>query len=365
MAGGDQRHGRLWTWLDERVGLADLEKIAKKKEVPTHRHTIWYYLGGMTMFLFVIQVVTGILLLLYYRPSAEEAYESIQFLMAEVQFGWLIRSIHAWAANLMIFTLFLHLFSVMLLKAYRPPREITWLSGMGLLGLALGFGFTGYLLPWNELAYFATKVGTEITGAVPLVGPFLGRLLRGGAEVTGATLTRFYGIHVAILPAVASLLLGLHVYLVQKHGMSVPPGVERRGEPRRTMAFVPNFLLRDIVGWLAALAILAALAAYYPAELGQKADPFAPAPAGIKPEWYFMFMFQTLKYLPAYVLGIEGEVVGIVGFGLGGLFLLLVPFLDRRTARGEPSRLFTWIGVAIIVYMVVLTYLGYAVSATK
>ncbi len=358
-------HGPLWHWLDQRVGLADLEKLAKKKQVPVHRHTIWYYFGGMTLFLFGIQVATGILLLLYYRPSAEEAYESVQFLMTEVQFGWLIRSIHAWAANLMIFTLFVHLFSVLLLRVYRPPREITWFSGVALMGLAMGFGFTGYLLPWNELAYFATKVGTEITGAVPVAGPFLGRLLRGGAEVTGATLTRFYGIHVAILPALTAMLVGLHLFLVQKHGMSVPMDVERSGAPHRTMPFVPNFLLRDMVGWLVALAALAALAAFFPAELGRKADPFLSAPAGIKPEWYFMFMFQTLKYLPSRILGIEGEIVGILAFGVGGVFLLLIPLLDRRTARGEPSRLFTAIGVAIILYMIVLTYLGYTASATK
>jgi cytochrome b6 len=365
MAASSTGSARLRRWLDERVGLAEIEKLVKKKEVPVHRHRYWYYFGGMTLFLFGIQVATGILLLLYYRPSAEEAYESVQFLMTEVQFGWLIRSIHSWAANLMIFTLFVHLFSVLLLKAYRPPREITWASGVLLMALALGFGFTGYLLPWNELAYFATKVGTEITGAVPLVGSFLRRLLRGGDDVTGATLTRFYGIHVAMLPALATALLGLHLFLVQKHGMSVPSGVEQRGGAKGVMPFFPDFLLRDLVGWLSALAILAALAAYFPAELGKKADPFAPAPAGIKPEWYFMFMFQTLKYLPSYVLGIEGEVVGVVGFGLGGLLLLLVPFLDRRAMRGEPGRLFTWIGVLIILYMIVLTYLGYTVSSTK
>jgi len=365
MEPAEPRHGRLWMWLDQRVGLKDLEKLARKKEIPVHRHGIWYYLGGMTLFLFIVQVSTGILLLLYYRPSAEEAFESVQFLMAEVQFGWLVRSVHSWAANLMILTLFVHLFSVLLLKAYRPPREITWFSGMALLGLALGFGFTGYLLPWNELAYFATKVGTEITSAVPGIGQFAGRLLRGGDEVTGATLTRFYGIHVAILPATAVALLGLHLYLVQRHGMSVPPGVEREGGASRVMPFVPNFLLRDIVGWLSALAVLAALAAYFPAELGKKADPFLPAPAGIRPEWYFMFMFQTLKYLPSHILGIEGEVAGILAFGLGGLFLLLIPILDRRTARGQPSRLFTWIGIAIILYMVLFTILGYTASATK
>jgi len=356
---------RTLAWVDERVDLSGVREFIAHKRVPIHTQEVWYYLGGMTLFLFIIQVSTGILLLLYYRPSAEEAFESIQFLMAEVQFGWLIRSIHSWAANLMILTLFVHLFSVLLLKAYRPPREITWFSGVALLGLAFGFGFTGYLLPWNELAYFATKVGTEITSAVPGIGGFAGRLLRGGDEVTGATLTRFYGIHVAILPATAVALLGLHLYLVQRHGMSVPPGVEREGGAARVMPFVPNFLLRDIVGWLSALAILAALAAYFPAELGKKADPFLPAPAGIKPEWYFMFMFQTLKYLPSHILGIEGEIVGILGFGLGGLFLLLIPVLDRRTARGQPSRLFTWIGIAIILFMVRCTVLGYMASATN
>jgi cytochrome b6 len=360
---------RDWTaglvrWLDERFEFDTFKNLAKKKAVPVHRHSIWYYLGGMTLFLFVVQVTTGIMLLFYYRPSAEEAFESVQFLMAEVEFGWLVRSIHSWAANLMIFTLFLHLFSVLLVKAYRRPREITWFTGVALMGIAMAFGFTGYLLPWNELAYFATRVGTEITGAIPLVGDFLLRVSRGGDDVTGATLTRFYGFHVAVLPAVTTAILGLHLFFVQKQGMSVPPSVERESGGKKVMPFFPDFLLRDLVGWLLALAVLAALAAYFPAELGEKADPFAPAPSGIKPEWYFMFMFQTLKYLPAHILGLEGEMVGIMGFALAGVLLLILPLLDRRSAGGEPSPLFTWIGVAIIAYIVVLTVLGYAVDPT-
>lgn len=365
MEESNQHRGKLWHWLNRRVGLADLSTLARKKQVPVHRHTVWYYFGGMTLFLFAVQVVTGVLLLFYYRPSAEEAYESIQFLMTEVEFGWLIRSIHAWSANLMIFTLFIHMFSTMFLSAYRVPREVTWFSGVGLLGLALAFGFTGYLLPWNELALFATRVGTEIPGVIPLVGTFLRNLLRGGEDVTGATLTRFYGIHVAVLPLLSTVILGLHLFMVQKHGMSVPPVIEKENKNNRTMPFFPNFLLRDLVGWLLALAVLAALAAYYPAELGQKADPFKPAPAGIKPEWYFMFMFQTLKMLPSYILGIEGELVGILAFGLGGLFLLVIPLLDRRAAIGERSPLFTAIGIALLVYMILLTYIGYTVSPTK
>src|ERR1700757_102524 len=279
---------RVQNWLDERFGWAELIAPLKHKTVPHHRLSYWYFLGGMTLFLFMIQVTTGILLLLYYRPSAGEAYESIQFLMTEVQFGWLVRSIHAWSANLMIFALFIHLFSTLLEKAYRAPRELTWVSGGLLMALTLAFGFTGYLLPWNELAFFATRVGTEIPGVIPLIGPFVRRLLRGGDDVTGATLTRFYGIHVAVLPAIVTMILGLHLFLVQKHGMSSPPGEEKEGKAKRTMPFFPNFFLRDLVGWLCALGVLAALAAYFPAELGKKADPFQPAPIGIKPEWYFM-----------------------------------------------------------------------------
>ncbi len=356
---------QVTAWVDERIDLTAVRALIRHKVVPVHRHSVWYYFGGMTLFLFVIQVCTGILLVLYYRPSAQEAFESVQFIVTEVHFGWLIRSIHSWSANLMIATLMIHLFSVYFTQAYRKPRELTWLSGMLLFGIALGFGFSGYLLPWNTLAYFATKVGTDVAGQVPLMGHLITRILRGGDDVTGATLSRFYGIHVAVLPLIMTAVLGLHLYFVQKQGMSVPPEVERRGQPIPSMPFMPNYLLRDIVGWLSALAVLGALAAYFPWELGVKADPFAPAPAGIRPEWYFMYMFQTLKYLPAKIGGLDGEVVGVLGFGLGGLFLFLVPFLDRRSLHGEKSRLFFWIGVAIVAYIVILSILGYTAPGGK
>ncbi|MBT8479876.1 MAG: cytochrome bc complex cytochrome b subunit [Gemmatimonadetes bacterium] len=356
---------RFGDWLDDRTGLSALSAVAEKKDVPVHRHTIWYYLGGMSLFLFLCQLVSGVLLLFYYRPSAGEAFESVHFIMAEVKFGWLVRSLHAWAANLMVFTVFIHLFSVFLLKAYRAPRDLTWMSGVVLFVLTLAFGFTGYLLPWNELAFFATKVGTEIVGVVPFIGEFAKNLARGGTDVTGATLTRFYAIHVAILPAATILLVGLHLLQVQRHGMSIPPSVEKDGSTRGSMKFVPNFLLRDAVGWLVALAALAALAAFFPAHLGEKADAFAPAPVGIKPEWYFMYMFHTLKLLPSHILGLEGEMLGVMAFALAGLFLLLVPFLDRKRAPGEASRLMTVIALAMIAYIIVLTVMGYTANPTQ
>jgi quinol-cytochrome oxidoreductase complex cytochrome b subunit len=349
-------------WLDERLDLSEVRHFVAEKGVPVHTQKIWYYLGGMTLFLFGVQVFTGILLLLYYRPSASEAYESVQFIVTQVQFGWLIRNVHSWSANLLIGLAFAHFFSVFFLKSYRKPRELTWVSGMLLLFLMLGFGFSGYLLPWNEVSFFATKVGTGIAGAVPLVGHFLLRLLRGGDDVTGATLSRFYGLHVAVLPAMASALVAVHLLLVQRQGMSVPIGVEKKlkpGEKLPQMPFFPNYVLRDVLAWYVVIAVLAALAAFYPWELGTKADPFSVVPPGIRPEWYFLAMFHTLKLVPPHVLGFEGERLGVLAFGLAAALLVLVPFLDRRASRGQSSPMFTVVAVLGLVYLVAFTIIGH------
>ncbi|HEV8537455.1 MAG TPA: cytochrome bc complex cytochrome b subunit [Bacteroidota bacterium] len=351
---------KIYSWVDERVHLEDLVQFMGKKYVPVHRHSIWYYFGGVSLFLFIIQVVTGILLLLYYKSGEELAFESVQFLMAKVQFGWLIRSIHSWAANLFILAAIFHMFSVYFEKAYRKPREITWLTGMLMLFLGLAFGFSGYLLPWNELAYFATKVGTDIAGVVPFAGKSIMEFLRGGEDVTGATLSRFFGFHVAVFPGIFTLLLGIHLILVQRQGMSEPPGFhEIPGSEPKTMPFFPNFLLRDLLLWLIVLNLLAILAVFFPWELGKKADPFAPAPAGIKPEWYFLFTFQTLKYIPAQLWIIDGEVLGIMTFGVAGLFWVLVPFWDRKSSRGEKNRFITYLGLFVVMYIIILTILGW------
>jgi cytochrome b6 len=352
----------LRAWFDERFPLDELKALAQKKKVPVHHYSYWYFLGGMTLFLFGVQVLTGALLLLYYRPGADEAFESVQFIMTQVQFGWLIRSVHSWSANLLVFMAFAHLFSVLFLRSYRKPRELTWVSGILLLFLMLGFGFSGYLLPWNTLSYFATKVGTEIPAQIPIIGRPVLLFLRGGEDITGSTLTRLYGFHVAILPALATVLIGLHLALIQWFGMSVPPGVEAKWratpEERKEIRFFPNFVLRELMAWYVALGLLGALAALFPWGLGVKADPFASAPAGIKPEWYFLFMFQTLKLIPAKVLGMDGEMLGILAFGVVGAVALLLPFLDRE----KPFKTRRWItGLACVFlgYMAVMTVDGW------
>jgi quinol-cytochrome oxidoreductase complex cytochrome b subunit len=351
---------KIGNWINERLQLEDLVKFLGKKYVPLHSHSIWYYFGGVSLFLFIVQVTTGILLLFYYKGSADLAFESIQFIMSKVQFGWLVRSIHSWAANLFILAVFVHMFSVFFEKSYRKPRELTWLTGVILFFLSLAFGFSGYLLPWNKLAFFATKVGTDIVSAVPLIGDFLKDFLRGGSDVTGATLSRFFGFHVALFPGIFTFILVIHLLFVQRQGMSEPIEVINTStQEKKTMPFFPNFILRDLLLWLLVLNILAILAVFFPAELGDKADPFGSAPAGIRPEWYFLFMFQTLKYLPANILLVEGEVFGILLFGLAGLLWLLVPFWDRKSSKGQKNRLINYIGIFGIVFIIILTILGW------
>lgn len=340
-------------WIDERAGITGIRDFLAHKQVPVHSGTIWYFFGGITLFLFVIQVLTGVLLLLYYRPTTPEAFESVQFIMTRVHFGWLIRSIHSWSANLMVLSAMIHMFSVFFLRAFRRPRELTWLSGMALLFLTLAFGFSGYLLPWNTLAFFATKVGTDMAGAVPGAGPILLRFLRGGEEVTGATLTRLFGLHVAVLPGLATLLLFLHLALVQKWGISSP----KPNTP--TMPFFPNFVLRELMAWYGALAVLGSLAALFPWELGEKADPFAPAPAGIRPEWYFLSVFYTLKLIPSRIWIIEGELVGILALTAAVVMWTLTPFWAQRLEHSQRRLLLSGIGVFLVAYLAVFSALGY------
>jgi len=349
----------VWRFLDERFLISDLAGLARKKTVPEHKRSFWYFFGGICLFLTGIQVATGGLLLLYYTPHVDAAHESIQFIMGGVKFGWLIRSVHSWTANILIGMMFVHMFSTFFLKAYRRPRELTWVTGFLLLVLFMAFGFSGYLLPWNELSYFATRVGTDIAGSLPLVGPWLKTVILGGPEVSQATLTRFFWFHVALLPAVALSLVAVHVLLVQTLGMSRPIG--ERG--KREIPFFPDFIYKDALGWTAILVAVGVLCVFLPWEVGAKADPLASTPLGIKPEWYFTFMFSTLKIVPAHILSIEGEKLAILGFLAGGLLWMLVPFLDRRAGREEKSPLWTWIGLGLAAYIVVMTVLTYTVPS--
>jgi len=213
---------RVGDWLDERFDVRIPLEAFLKKPVPKHAIRWYFCLGGITFAVFLIQGVTGILLSLYYRPTPEQAYESILFIMNNVRFGWLIRSIHHWSASLMIATCIAHMLRVFITGAYKKPRELNWVAGVFLLLLTLAFGFTGYLLPWDQRALWGSTVGSEILGVIPLIGKALLGLLRAGADVTGLTLTRFYGLHMLVLPVLAFLFLAVHFVIIRRQGISGP-----------------------------------------------------------------------------------------------------------------------------------------------
>jgi quinol-cytochrome oxidoreductase complex cytochrome b subunit len=350
---------RIFQWFDERLYLTPLMQWASKKTVPMHRHSFWYYMGGLVLIYIVLQFFTGILLMVYYVPEIKSAYSSILRINSQVDFGWFVRSLHSWGSNLLMIFLFLHLFSTLLMRAYRPPRELTWWSGLALLGITMAFGFTGYLLPWDELAFFATKIGVDIASKVPLIGSSLAGLIRGGETLGGATLARFYTLHVVVLPLSLLGIMGFHLLLIQLLGTSAPPFYWKQPpEKRETEDFFPTFLFKDFMGWLLVINLLALLVALFPWGIGPEVKPFAPAPAGIKPEWYFLAPYQFLKILPAHIGPFEGEVVGIVLTTLAVASLAVVPLLDRGQSVWA-AKLAQLYGVALVVGFVVFTVWGY------
>lgn len=212
---------RLFDWLDERLGLTTIYNVVLDRKVPKVN---WFFtLGSASLFLLIMQGVTGILLSVYYVPTPDHAYDSIQYIMNEVTFGWLIRGIHHWGATLMVLVVFLHMLRTFYFAAYKYPREITWLTGVILLLATLGMGFTGYLLPWNQRSYWATTVGTEIPGTVPFIGQFITNVLRGGPDLSALTLSRFFSVHIWFLPAVIIGTIGIHLYLIIRIGISHIP----------------------------------------------------------------------------------------------------------------------------------------------
>jgi len=341
----------LRPWFEERLGLGAVIGFLEKKEVPQHRHTIFYYTGSSILFFLGIQIVTGVLLALYYRPTLAEANASVARIVTELPLGWLLRSVHSWSSTFMIAIVFIHLLGVAFTKAYRRPREATWVTGVLLLAVSLAFGFTGYLLPWDELSLAATKVGTNLPRPIPVVGAWLTGIMRAGEDVTGDTLSRFFIFHVSVLPLALLAIVGVHLFLVQRHGMSVPLEEERKGAQGPVLPFWPNFAFREAGVWLILLGLLVTVAVFAAPGLGPQADLMAAAPEGIKPEWYFLFLFQTLKLFPARILGLNGEMVAVLIMMAGmGLFTLL-PFFDDRPA-GRKGKIITGLMGAGLAYAV-------------
>jgi quinol-cytochrome oxidoreductase complex cytochrome b subunit len=283
------------SWISERIPVRGAELAELTNEpVPNHLKSWWFCLGGTPAYLFVVQVVTGILLAFYYQPSSATAYESIRYITQDAPFGWYLRSMHKWAATLMIAAVILHQMRVYFTGAYRRPRELNWMVGMALLMCTLLTGFTGYSLVFEQLSYWGATVAANISQAVPVVGTIGKEFLLGGADYNDRTLSRFYILHAAVLPTTIILLVVVHIIFVRLHGVTE---YRFRGEDPtkpKHFDFFPDHMLTELMIGLVLMIVLSALATLLPATMGPKADPLT-TPEVIKPEWFFYVSFRWLK----------------------------------------------------------------------
>lgn len=352
-------------WLEIRLGLDELIRSQLTEYRVPKNINLFYTLGMVAFAAFVFQVLTGILLLFYYIPDEKDAFQSINLIMNQVPYGWLFRLMHVVGSNLMVAAVILHLGSVFFLGAYKKPREITWVVGALLLLTIMGFCLSGYLLPWSQLSFWATTVVTNIPGAFPLCGDLVCKILRGSENVSGATLNRFFALHVAALPLLLVALFGLHTFLVRRIGISAPPS--EAAKPQEWTAFrhvshpdgppfYPFFVSKEAIMIAVYLVVMFAIIAFAPA-LFFPADTLTPAdplntPAHIRPEWYFLAPYEMLKLIPNRFLGIALQLVLVVAF-------IFWPFIDQSEQENilKRPRLLTLFFVTIVVW-IGLTFWG-------
>lgn len=336
---------RIIDFLDVRLGIRELLARNLTEYLLPRNINLWYTLGAVLLTLFAIQFITGILLLVYYDPNVEFAFASVQRIMNDVPFGWLIRYLHAIGANVIVLALLLHMLSVLFMNSYKSPRELTWVAGFLILLMSLGMCLTGYLLPWSQLSFWATTVATNSPDAIPLIGDAIVRFMRGGALVGQPTLGRFFALHVMGLPVTFGLLVAFHLFCVRRAGISRPPfgpGYKpleplhsfHHEEHPEGIPFFPHYMAKDIAMVFFFLALLAFViffvpGVFFPTTSFEPADPFLTPPR-IKPEWYFLWAYQTLKIFPSEFLGLAVQGAAIT-------FLLLLPFIDRYGER-RPAR---------------------------
>jgi quinol-cytochrome oxidoreductase complex cytochrome b subunit len=331
--------GGIGGWIEERLPVSGEQlRELTNEPVPNHLKSWWFALGGTPAYLFLVQIVTGILLAVYYRPAPETAYESVRFITEEVAFGWFLRGMHKWGATLMIAAVILHQMRVFFTGAYRKPREINWMVGMCLLTATLMVGFTGYSLVYEQLSYWGATVGANIAASVPVVGPVMKRLLLGGEAYSSVTLSRFFVLHAAVLPVLMILLITVHIAIIRLQGVTEFQFEKQPADQSRHFSFFPDHFLTELGIGLILMILLSALATLLPATMGPQADPLT-TPEVIKPEWFFYVAFRWLKLF--------SRTVAVLSTGFIVFVMFLWPFIDgwirRKTRFTEAS---VWIGIA-------------------
>ena len=342
---------KITGWINERIPFDwGTLKHSLDEPIPRHMHKWWFCLGGTPLYLFMVQILTGIALTFYFVPDPDKAYESVRYITQEAPFGWWVRGVHRWSGELMVVAVILHMIRIFFTNAYRRPRELNWLIGMTLLVTIFTFGFTGYSLVYNQLSYWATVVGTNITSSIPVVGEYAAGFLRGGPVITANTLTRMYVLHVGLLPVAAVALISVHIFLIRIHGVSDAEGAteENSGEDSgRFFPFYPDHFMTELAIGIFLIFLISQLAIIFPVGLGEPANP-AVTPEHIKPEWYFYPVFRFLK-LFSFQAGIIGLLVIV-------LTMFAWPWVDAAIERRWPGRdVSIYVGIAASLMMIMLT----------
>jgi quinol-cytochrome oxidoreductase complex cytochrome b subunit len=338
----------LRRWFGERLPVSGRQfRELTNEPVPYHLKRWWFALGGTPAYLFVVQIFTGILLAFYYEASPVRAYESVGYITHEVSFGWYIRSVHKWAATLMIVAVILHQMRVFFTGAYRRPREINWIVGMCLLLCVLLTGFSGYSLVYEQLSFWGATVGANITDTVPVIGGFLKRMMLAGDAYNQATLSRFFVMHAAILPTVIVLLVAVHITVIRLQGVTEFKFRDEEPATRQTFNFFPDHLYTELIIGLVLMILLSVLATVFPATLGAPANPLQ-TPEVIKPEWFFYVAFRWLKLFSG--------TAAVLSMGFIVFVFFSWPFIDRalrkHTRFQEAS---VWVGVIGALLIIAMT----------
>ena len=339
---------RLMDAVRERLPVAPgaLESLTNEP-VPNHLKRWWFALGGTPAYLFVVQIVTGILLAFYYQPSPETAYESVRYITHEASFGWYLRSVHKWGATLMIAAVVLHQMRVFFTGSFRKPRELNWMMGVCLLLTTLVLGFTGYSLVYEQLSFWGATVGANISDKVPVVGAIAKRLLLGGDAYNEHTLPRFFVLHAAVLPALLVVLLVIHIAMIRIQGVTELHFEDEPKQKKQHFPFFPDHILTELLIGLGLMIVLSALAMALPASLGPKADPLT-TPEIIKPEWFFYVAFRWLKLLSG--------TAAVLSMGFVVFTIFAWPFIDAQIRkRWKNSEATVWIGILGVALILGLT----------
>ena len=370
----DKPAGGLLTWVDQRFPLMENWKAHLSEYYAPKNFNFWYFFGSLAMLVLVIQIVTGIFLTMHYKPDAAKAFESVEYIMREVPWGWLVRYMHSTGASMFFIIIYLHMFRGLLYGSYRKPRELIWVFGVMIFLCLMGEAFFGYLLPWGQMSYWGAQVIVNLASAIPVIGPDLAIWVRGDFVVGDATLNRFFAFHVIALPLVLLGLVAAHILALHEVGSNNPDGVEindhkdpKTGIPLDGIPFHPYYTVHDIVGVVVFLFIFSAIVFFAP-EMGGyfiEYNNFVPAdplktPSHIAPVWYFTPYYSILRAIVWNFFWVDAKVWGVVAMGASTLIFFFLPWLDRspvKSIRYRPA-LHLYFYIVFVLAFLILGYLG-------